>query len=235
MTALPPTPMSYLLPFCDDSHNALVTGDAVMSSSTEERLAIEGPAGSLELLVTRVDNPVAVVVICHPNPVQGGTMHNKVVHTLMRAARDRQASVVRFNFRGVGKSEGEHADGRGEVDDCLAVIAWALAEFELPLWLMGFSFGGYVAAAAAAQLDAPPEHLLLVAPSVEKLPFAELLPLACPATVLMGEADDVVASASVFNMLEGQPGIEVIRFAETGHFFHGRLVELKEKVENLLL
>lgn len=113
-----------------------------MSSSTEERLAIEGPAGSLELLVTRVDNPVAVVVICHPNPVQGGTMHNKVVHTLMRAARDRQASVVRFNFRGVGKSEGEHADGRGEVDDCLAVIAWALAEFELPLWLMGFPLAG---------------------------------------------------------------------------------------------
>lgn len=205
-----------------------------MSSSSEERLAIEGPAGSLEMLVTRVANPLALVVICHPNPLQSGTMHNKVVHTLMRAARDQQACVVRFNFRGVGKSAGEHSDGQGEVDDCLAVVEWARKEFDLPLWLMGFSFGGYVAAAAAARLAPPPQRLLLVAPSVERQPFAELLPLACPALVMMGEADDVVAPAVVFEMLEGQPGVEVKRFAETGHFFHGRLVELKEAVENVL-
>lgn len=205
-----------------------------MSNSSEERRAIQGPAGSLELLVTRVENPVALAVICHPNPVQGGTMHNKVVHTLMRAARDQHACAVRFNFRGVGKSEGEHADGQGEVDDCLAVINWALNEFDLPLWLMGFSFGGYVAAAAAARLARPPARLLLVAPSVERLPFAGLMPLASPAVVLMGEEDDVVAPSAVFGMFEGQPGVEVKRFAETGHFFHGRLVELKEAVQNVL-
>lgn len=205
-----------------------------MSSSTEERLTIEGPAGALEMLVTRVDNPRALAVICHPNPVQGGTMHNKVVHTLMRAARDQHACVVRFNFRGVGKSAGEHADGVGEVDDCLAVLDWALGEFDLPLWLMGFSFGGYVAAAAAGRLAEPPAHLLLVAPSVERLPFVKLLPLPCPTVVMMGEKDDVVPPSAVFGLLEGQPGVEVKRFADTGHFFHGRLIELKESVENLL-
>lgn len=205
-----------------------------MSSNSEERLTIEGPAGSLEMLVTRVENPIAVTVICHPNPVQGGTMTNKVVHTLMRAARDQHFCVVRFNFRGVGKSAGEHANGEGEVDDCLAVIDWALKEFELPLWVMGFSFGGYVAAAAAARMDPAPTRLLLVAPSVERLPFADLIPLACPAVVMMGEDDDVVAPSAVFELLDGQPGVEVRRFAETGHFFHGRLVELKASVENVL-
>ncbi|PCD00856.1 alpha/beta hydrolase [Halopseudomonas pelagia] len=205
-----------------------------MSSNSEERLTIEGPAGSLEMLVTRVENPIAVTVICHPNPVQGGTMTNKVVHTLMRAARDQHFCVVRFNFRGVGKSAGEHANGEGEVDDCLAVIDWALKEFELPLWVMGFSFGGYVAAAAAARMDPAPTRLLLVAPSVERLPFADLIPLACPAVVMMGEDDDVVAPSAVFELLDGQPGVEVRRFPETGHFFHGRLVELKESVESVL-
>lgn len=205
-----------------------------MSSSPEQRMTIAGPAGALELLVTRVDNPRTLVVICHPNPAQGGTMTNKVVHTLMRAARDQQACVVRFNFRGVGKSEGEQTGGPGEIDDCLAVVEWARSEFDLPLWLMGFSFGGYIAAAAAARLAVAPARLVLVAPSVERHQFADLMPLASPAVVLMGEEDEVVAPAAVFNLLDDQPDVEVRRFAETGHFFHGRLVELKEVVENLL-
>lgn len=206
-----------------------------MSGNLEERHTIEGPAGPLELLVTRAETPVALAVICHPHPLHGGSMTNKVVHTLMRAARDKGASVVRFNFRGVGRSGGEHDQGRGEIDDCLAVIDWARQEMPSPaLWVMGFSFGGYVAAAAASRLDSPPEHLVLVAPSVERLPFAELLPLPVAATVMMGEADDVVASSAVFDMLEGRQDVEVVRFAETGHFFHGRLVELKDAVEQAL-
>lgn len=206
-----------------------------MAGSSEEQVTITGSAGALELLVARVENPVAVAVICHPHPLHGGTLHNKVVHTLMRAARDVSACVVRFNFRGVGKSEGEHDDGRGEVDDCLAVIEWAMKEFDVPLWLMGFSFGGYVAAAAAARVAEPPQRLILVAPSVERLPFADLLPLAAPAVVMMGEADDVVASQAVFDLLEGVADVQVERFPETGHFFHGRLVELKQAVEGALV
>src|SRR5690554_1803354 len=196
-----------------------------MNRSSEEHLLISGPAGELEILVTRVAEARAVAVICHPHPLHGGTMHNKVVSTLMRAARDQGASTIRFNFRGVGQSAGEHADGVGEVEDCKAVIDWAASEFAgLPLWLMGFSFGGYVAAAAARVQTAWPERVLLVAPSVERQPFAELMPLPGSISVMMGEADEVVASQAVFDLLEGQSGVEVVRFADTGHFFHGKLV-----------
>jgi alpha/beta superfamily hydrolase len=207
----------------------------LMSDKLEERITIAGPAGPLELLVTRVDDPVALAVICHPHPLHGGTMANKVVHTLMRAARDLGANVVRFNFRGLGRSGGEHDEGRGEIDDCLAIIDWARLDLPAPaLWVMGFSFGGYIAAAAANRLDSPPLKLVLVAPSVERLPFPELLPLKTPSTVMMGEADDVVASASVFGLLEGLNDVKVVRFADTGHFFHGRLPELKGAVEQAL-
>ncbi|WP_304639093.1 alpha/beta hydrolase [Pseudomonas sp.] len=205
-----------------------------MSRSSEETQVIEGPGGDLELAITRVEAPVAIAVVCHPHPLQGGTLNNKVVHTLMRAARDKGASVVRFNFRGVGRSSGNHDHGVGEVDDCLAVLRWAQANLgSLPVWLMGFSFGGYVAAAAARRLSEWPERLQLVAPSVERLPFAGLLPLG-RTVVYMGEADEVVAPEAVFDLLEGQPDVEVVRFAETGHFFHGRLVELKEAVASRL-
>ena len=206
-----------------------------MSSQTQEQYLIDGPAGDLEMLVTRADNARAVAVICHPHPLHGGTMHNKVVSTLMRAARDQGANTIRFNFRGVGKSAGEHAGGVGEVDDCQAVIDWAASEFPgLALWLMGFSFGGYVAAAAASGQPAWPQKVLLVAPSVERQPFAGLMPLPGPVSVMMGEADEVVAPQAVFDLLEGQPDVDMQRFADTGHFFHGKLVELKAAAEQTL-
>lgn len=202
-----------------------------MSASTEQKFLIEGPAGPLEVVVTRAENPVAVAIICHPNPVQGGTLQNKVVHTLMRAARDSGASTVRFNFRGVGQSGGSHTGGSGEVEDCLAVVAWAQAQLgDAPLWLMGFSFGGYVAAAAARRLVMWPERVVLVAPSVEKQAFAELLPFPGSAVAVMGEADEVVAPQAVYDLLEDQHGVELVRFADTGHFFHGKLTELKDVV-----
>lgn len=204
-----------------------------MSANAEQKFLIEGPAGAIEALVTRADNPSGLAVICHPNPVQGGTMQNKVVHTLMRAARDCGASTVRFNFRGVGQSGGEHTGGAGEVDDCLAVIDWARAELgtQLPLWLMGFSFGGYVAAAAACRLPGWPAKVSLIAPSVVKQDFAELLPFPGGALVVMGERDEVVAPQAVYELLEGQAGVEMVRFADTGHFFHGKLTELKDVVQ----
>lgn len=206
-----------------------------MSMSTEEQLLLEGPAGQLEGVVTRVADARAVAVICHPHPLHGGTMHNKVVSTLQRAARDSGAHVLRFNFRGVGRSAGEHADGVGEIADCEAMIEWARHEFSgLPIWLMGFSFGGYVAAAAACRQAVWPERLVLVAPSVERQPFAQLLPMAGAAVVMMGEADEVVAPEAVFTLLEGQQEVQLVRFAGTGHFFHGKLVELKQATEAAL-
>ncbi|GAA6131039.1 alpha/beta hydrolase [Halopseudomonas sabulinigri] len=206
-----------------------------MSRPGEEQVVIEGPAGPLEALLTRGDRPGLVAIICHPNPVQGGTMQNKVVHTLMRTARDLGAATLRFNFRGVGSSAGEHDYGVGEVQDCIAVIEWARAELQMSsLWLLGFSFGGYVAAAAASALPVWPERLILVAPSVEKQRFADLKPLGGPAVVMMGEDDDVVAPEAVYAAFADEPGATVQRFAETGHFFHGQLVPLKAAVEQAL-
>lgn len=206
-----------------------------MSGSTEEKLSLEGPAGTLEAALTRVADARAVTVICHPHPLHGGTMHNKVVSTLQRAARDSGGHVVRFNFRGVGRSTGEYAEGVGETADCQSVIDWARGEFPgLPLWLMGFSFGGYVAAAAACARSVWPERLILVAPSVQRQPFATLLPFPGAAVVMMGEADEVVAPEAVFGLLDGQANVQVVRFADTSHFFHGKLVELKDATEAAL-
>ena len=206
-----------------------------MTRSSEEKMLLDGPEGSLEAALTRIVDAKAVAVICHPHPLHGGSMQNKVVSTLQRAARDSGAHVVRFNFRGVGKSDGEFAKGVGETADCRAVIDWAVQEFPgMPLWLMGFSFGGYVAAAAACDLPTWPQRLILVAPSVERQPLAELLPLPGAAVVMMGEAGEVVAPQAVFDLLDGQPGVEVVRFADTSHFFHGKLVELKAATEAVL-
>lgn len=206
-----------------------------MSRPGEEQVIIGGPAGPLEAVITRGERAGLVAIICHPNPVQGGTMQNKVVHTLMRAARDMGASTLRFNFRGVGSSAGEHDYGLGEAQDCLAVIAWAKTELKMEqLWLMGFSFGGYVAAAAASALTTWPARLVLVAPSVEKQRFADLKPLRGPAKVMMGEADDVVAPESVYAAFADEANSTVVRFADTGHFFHGQLVPLKAAVEQAL-
>lgn len=218
----------------DAIHAAAVT-EKPMSRPGEEQVVIEGPAGPIEAVVTTGDRAGLVAIICHPNPVQGGTMQNKVVHTLMRTARDMGASTLRFNFRGVGRSAGEHDYGVGEVQDCLAVIAWARAELQMDqLWLMGFSFGGYVAAAAASELPAWPERLVLVAPSVEKQRFGDLKPLGGAAIVMMGEADDVVAPQSVYDAFADEADSTVVRFADTGHFFHGQLVPLKTAVEEAL-
>jgi len=206
-----------------------------MSRPGEEQVVIGGPAGPLEAVLTRGERKGLVAIICHPNPVQGGTLQNKVVHTLMRSARDMGASTLRFNFRGVGSSAGEHDYGVGEVQDCLAVINWARTELQMDqLWLMGFSFGGYVAAAAAGGLPAWPERLVLVAPSVEKQRFGDLKPLRGAVKVMMGEADDVVTPESVYAAFADEPASSVVRFADAGHFFHGQLVPLKAAVEKAL-
>ncbi|MED5493358.1 MAG: alpha/beta fold hydrolase [Pseudomonadota bacterium] len=206
-----------------------------MSRAGEQNLMIDGPVGPLEAVLTEGEREGLLAVICHPNPIQGGTMQNKVVHTLMRTARDLGASTLRFNFRGVGASAGEHDYGNGEVDDCLAVLDWAQNNLEVrELWLLGFSFGGYVAAAAASRLEQWPQRLVLVAPSVEKQAFHLLKPLAGPVSVMMGEADDVVAPQAVYAAFADEQDAEVVRFADTGHFFHGKLVPLKAEVERVL-
>ena len=140
-----------------------------------QRSSVAGPAGAIECAIDQPTGDFAtvargVVVVCHPHPQFGGTMDNKVVHTVSRAFLQLGYRSVRFNFRGVGESAGSFDDGRGEIDDALAVIA-AQRQAGLPLALAGFSFGGYVAACAAERLrqaNTPVERLVLVGPSTER-------------------------------------------------------------------
>jgi len=187
-----------------------------------------GPAGLLECVVDGpADAARGLAVVCHPHPLFGGTMDNKVVQTVSRALVQVGWKTVRFNFRGIGASDGVWDDGVGEVEDALAVIAHHRAPSQA-LLLAGFSFGAFVAAAAASRLsDAQrAERLVLVGPSTQK----QLVP-AVPANtvVIHGEADDVVPLASTLDWARPQ-ALPVIVFPGVGHFFHGQLPLLKRVV-----
>ena len=199
------------------------------------REVIAGPAGTIECAVDEPAGGVrGVVVLCHPHPQFGGTMDNKVVQTLARAFLQLGYRAVRFNFRGVGGSAGAWDEGRGEIDDVLAVIAAQRAAAPgLPLALGGFSFGGYVAAQAAARLagdpvqPAPVERLVLVGPATSRF---DLPATVAPDTVVIhGETDDVVPLAATLDWARPQ-ALPVIVLPGVGHFFHGQLTRLKDQV-----
>lgn len=206
---------------------------AASLGSGETRLFIPGPAGRLELAVMRAprteERPV-VVVCCHPLPTDGGTMTNKVIHTVAKTLTGLGLVSVRFNFRGAGQSEGSWDQGQGELDDARAVIAWAREQFpDYALWLAGFSFGAYISLMAAAECQ--PAQVLSVAPPVQRFDFSRFIRPACPWTVVMPEADEIVSAPAVFRWLDSlaEPPV-LIRFPETGHFFHGKLIELRERL-----
>ena len=204
-------------------------------SPRTRRERIAGPAGAIECAIDEpADVPRGLAVICHPHPQAGGTLDNKVVQTLARAFAQLGLRSVRFNFRGIGASEGAWDGGRGEVEDALAVIAAyrhgaeAEAGLALPLVLAGFSFGGYVAAEAARRLPegAKASRLVLVAPSTQK----ERVP-AVPSDTLVvhGDADDVVPLAATLDWARPQ-SLPVTVLPGAGHFFHGQLTLLKNIV-----
>ncbi len=202
---------------------------------TSTRLAINGPAGPIEAMVGGWEGtPALVAVVCHPHPLHGGTMDNKVVTMLERTFRDAGAATIRFNFRGVGASAGVFDNGEGEGDDLAAVVAQARAWApEATLWLAGFSFGSYVSTRMAGHLRA--ELLVSVAPPVGRFAFRQLHRPPCPWIVAQGEADEVVDPALVFqHFARVQPPVEMLRFEATSHFFHGKLVELRERLGALL-
>jgi alpha/beta superfamily hydrolase len=197
-------------------------------------LDIDGPAGSLEALL---EHPGAdrrhFAVVCHPHPLHGGTMHNKVVHTLARALQEQGMPTLRFNFRGVGSSAGAYDDGRGETEDALAVVAWGRRRWPgAQLVLAGFSFGAAVALRAA--LTAGAAQLITVAPAITSLGAAPLRP-ACPWLLVMGDADDLVDCGQVRTWAAAfQPPPTLRVLAGGDHFFHGRLQELRAAVSEHL-
>lgn len=181
------------------------------------------------------DEVKGVAVICHPHPLFGGTMDNKVVHTLWRAFKSAGINALRFNFRGVGQSEGVHDNGKGEVDDLMEIINWLVNAFpEKPVYLAGFSFGAFVAAAYAAREHRRPlAHLILVAPPVHHFNMEAIRRLDVPVSIIMGEKDELVPVAKVRDWVDTLNVPVSLRqhfLPEATHFFHGHLGKLKELV-----
>jgi len=193
-------------------------------------LTLHGPAGTIEALR---DNPPAdapvrgTAIIAHPHPLFGGTMHNKVVHTLARAFTASGFTAIRFNFRGVGSTAGTHDEGRGEVEDMLAVVQQTAPSG--PIALAGFSFGAFVANQALTRLTTQRDitHTVLVGTAASRFAVAPIAPeMQARTLVIHGEADDVVPLAAVMDWARPQ-SLPITVVPAGGHFFHGQLPLLK--------
>lgn len=197
-------------------------------SVTESRETLAGPAGDLQALTARPETVAGVAVICHPHPLYGGTLRNKVVHYLARTLNELNIATVRFNFRGVEQSAGRYDEGRGEQDDCRAAIAWARSwQPDRPLWLAGFSFGAYVALAVARETG--PAQLITVAPPVSVFSFEEVELPDAPWLLIQGLEDEVVPAQQVLEWARNcRPQPEIVALEGVSHFFHGRLNLLRQ-------
>jgi len=196
----------------------------------KESLLLDGPAGKLECLLEIPANYQnrQVALLCHPHPLYQGTMHNKVVHTLARAMHEMGIATLRFNFRGVGLSEGSYAEGNGETDDTVMLSGWLRERFPTAdLWLAGFSFGGMIAALAAGKTA--PAALITIAPAVGMLATESTAEPAVPWLLVHGADDELVPIAKVLAWADGLVrSPQVVVMPETSHFFHGQLVALRK-------
>ncbi|MCF6775533.1 alpha/beta fold hydrolase [Thiotrichales bacterium 19X7-9] len=208
-----------------------------MQQKDKETYLIDGAVGKLEVALdspNEIKDDQLVVVICHPHPLYQGTMENKVVTTVSRSFNQLGILSVRFNYRGVGQSEGEYADGIGEVDDLVAVVEWLRRQNKAQkVILAGFSFGGSVAYKGASRIDNV-IHLLTIAPSVIHFDLKEAQEPYVPFLVILSKDDEVVPASDTLDWLtkEFNQAFSLISLMAAGHFFHGRLVELKNEIIN---
>ena len=201
-------------------------------SLRSQKLLLQGPVGQLESLLDlpASDAVDGAAVICHPHPQHGGTMHNKVAHTLARAFVRSGFAALRFNFRGTEGSGGSYDNAVGELDDALAALEWMQQRYpDVPLWLGGFSFGAAIAVRAALSNDV--SGLISVAPAIYRFANGLERQPQCPWLVIQGDQDELVdvdETIEWFNSLSPGPELLIIPGAE--HFFHSRLADLRTAV-----
>lgn len=191
-----------------------------------EKIYFTGAAGQLAGVLHLPDKkPVALVLIAHPLPTMGGTMEHKIVTTLARSFVELGYAALRFNFRGVGESAGEYDEGNGETHDAIAAAQFLRGLYpDLNLLCAGFSFGGYVQARAAAVIQ--PTRLVLIAPAVSRFAMPDV---AENTLVIHGDEDEVVPFSAALAWAKPQQ-LSLIVLPGAGHFFHGRMVQLKQIV-----
>jgi alpha/beta superfamily hydrolase len=200
-----------------------------LTPRSSERHLADGPAGPLEVVLNAPESPRGIALCAHPHPQQGGTLDNKVVQTLAKTFFALRYVAVRFNFRGVGQSAGTFDEGRGETDDALAALAFAQARHPSlgkPV-LAGFSFGSFVQTRVARRIDAA--RLVLVGPAVGRF---EMQHVPADTIVIHGEQDDVVLLKDVLDWARPQQ-LPIVVFPGSGHFFHGRLVQLQQVIAGM--
>lgn len=191
-----------------------------------ETVLLPGPAGKLEVVINRPSSaPRGIALIAHPHPLYGGTLDNKVTQTLASAFTELDCVALRMNFRGVGESEGKHDDGCGETEDMLLLADYAKREFGgLPIFLAGFSFGGFVQTRVATKLDI--HKLVLIAPAAGRFDVAEVKP---DTLVIHGELDETVPLKDIMDWARPQ-NLPIVVIPGADHFFHRRLHLIKQLV-----
>jgi alpha/beta superfamily hydrolase len=206
------------------------------ATSSHEKRFLHGPVGRLQALYELPGDgePHAAAVVCHPHPLHGGTLHNKVAHTLARTFVRLGFATLRFNFRGVEESEGHYDEARGELDDALAALNWMRERHPgLPQWVAGFSFGAAIAIRVAAAQ--PVAGLVSVAPAVKRFAAGLDTQPQCPWLIVQGDEDELVNVDETIEWVNGlDPGPELRVITGAEHFFHGRLVLLREIVSEFV-
>jgi hypothetical protein len=205
-----------------------------LNQSGDHRLLLSGPQGDIEAILSVPEKRLSqdVAFLGHPNSLQGGSFNNKVVTTAARACKELGICSLRINFRGVGQSDGDYDNGIGESCDLLYLVnQWQKEHADQAAILIGFSFGSYVTYRVAAQC----KHALLlsIAPAVDRYDYQAFSSQPHPWEIIMGDADEVVPFSEVETFAQNL-SLPLHRFPKAGHFFHARLIELRETIINII-
>jgi len=191
-----------------------------------------GTAGRLEALYRELQDPIGIAVICHPHPIGGGTLHNKVVFRAARGLENANVATLRFNFRGAGASAGKHDEGEGEQDDVMTAIEWAKNKHPgKKLIVGGFSFGAWVASRVASEMPEV-DALFLIGTPVNKYDFGHLRRCEKPILFLHGTEDEFGDVAKLEALVQHVPNAETVIVTGADHFFSKQLDAVDETIRS---